>query len=220
VAWPAAAQAVTIISVDGPDSSNPADNPTGFSIGTSSITGDQQYFAVSWTQSHGYSDVAITALLSGSFRGLVHLTTALGPGATVADQVAVADFMIDLTTAERDDILLLSGLTLGPGTYFLSLAPSAGSSGNWWSEKNQATVLDAGVAFSGTFQAASPDNIDAAFLPASDFAPYFVGLTGTFSFAVTGERVDEVPEPATGLILAGAVVALGWIGRGNRLLAA
>lgn len=207
--WPAASYAITIISADGPGPPNVVpDNPTGFFIGTTPSTGEKQYFAVAWTQSQTYTDVVITALLSGSYRGDAHLTTTLGPGTTTAQQVASGSFMLDLDADERSDIQLLSGLSLGPGTYFLTLEPAAGSGGSWWNEKNQAFVLDDGVSFQGLYRTVSP-GVDATFVPASDFALFFADQS--FTFAVTGNIV-AVPEPESGLLVAGALAALGWLG--------
>jgi MYXO-CTERM domain-containing protein len=209
-AWPAASHAITIISADGLGPPNTVgNNPTGFAIGTNINSGNEQYFAVGWTQNQSYTDVAITALLSGSFRGEARLTTAIGSGTTAADQVAAGLFMLDLDTDERTDIPLLSGLTLGPGTYFLTLEPGVGSSGNWWNEFDQSFVLDSGVSFEGLYQAATP-GIDPAFIPASDFGLFFSSLS--FTFAVTGEVATAVPEPATAQILAGTLAGLGALG--------
>lgn len=199
--WPAGAHAITIVSVSG------SGQPTGFLLGTSGGTpSSEQILAVSWNQSASYTDVAITALLSGFFRGVAHLSTALGPGTTPAQEVAADDFLVQLNSADRDDIPLLSGLTLGPGSYFLILEPEGGSGGNWWRESS-VIELDAGVSLNQSVRSNDAD-IDQGFAPASTFSIVANGLP--FSYAVTGNRVDSiVAEPGCGLLLASALVGLG-----------
>jgi hypothetical protein len=199
--WPASAHAITIVSVSG------SGQPTGFLLGTSGGTpSTEQILAVSWNQSESYTDVVITALLSGFFRGVAHLSTTLGPGTTTAQEVAADDFLVQLNTADRDDIPLLSGLTLGPGSYFLTLEPESGSSGNWWLETS-VIELDAGVSLNQSVGSTNAD-IDQAFAPASTFSIIANGLP--FSYAVTGNRVDSiVSEPRGGLLFASALVGLG-----------
>jgi hypothetical protein len=77
---------------------------------------------VSWTQTGTFSNVTIQANLSstsGTASGNVYLTTQVGVGTTVAQQIATAAVSTSNTASSGLATTLLSGLTLGPGTYYL-----------------------------------------------------------------------------------------------------
>jgi hypothetical protein len=88
-----------------------------------SATGGAQY--VSWTQTGTFSNVTIQANLfstSGTASGNAYLTTQIGAGTTVAQQVAAAAVSTGNTLASGVSTTLFSGLTLGPGTYYVSVS--------------------------------------------------------------------------------------------------
>ena len=85
-------------------------------------------FAASWTQAGTFNGVSITAGVFGvpnaGVTATAWLTTAIGPGATIADQIA---------TAPITSSTIFSGLTLGPQTYYLVLLFNSGTNvAGWW----------------------------------------------------------------------------------------
>jgi hypothetical protein len=89
--------------------------------------------AASWTQSTSFQEVDISAMVGGpaSAIGTAYLTTSLGPGTTLADQIARTSFSFPPTVSY---VRFFSGLTLGPGTYYLSLTSTGGiaiDEGGW-----------------------------------------------------------------------------------------
>src|SRR5438874_8505894 len=101
-----------------------------------------QAYASSWTQTGRYTNVTITARLTSFGRtdqtGRAYLTTALGPGTTVSSQIAFTSFTFPLTLSE---VTLFSGLTLEPGTYYLSMVGNSDSGSGW--STGCAAVMDA-----------------------------------------------------------------------------
>jgi hypothetical protein len=57
----------------------------------------------------------------GDVTGQAYLMTAIGPGTTVASQAATAPFFVPGTLVTPTSADLFSGLSLGPGTYYLLL---------------------------------------------------------------------------------------------------
>jgi hypothetical protein len=82
--------------------------------------------ASSWTSARTYSDVDIAALLTGGGQGVAYLMTQIGPGTTIASEIARNSFSFPSSIAP---VSLFSGLTLPAGTYYLVLASSGG--GGW-----------------------------------------------------------------------------------------
>jgi hypothetical protein len=140
---------------------------------------------VSWTQTNKYLDVKITARLS-TFSGLVdqgtaYLTSRVGPGATEADEVAVASFTFP-STLSGSDVLLFSGLTLGPGTYYLIITGEIYSGPSWSGTLGSGPTTDIGVTHNGGFYVPQA----AAYPPASTGLPI---SERSQIFAVTGTRM-------------------------------
>ena len=162
---------------------------------------------ISWTAPGSYTDVAISAFLSSASAnnngtGTVYLTNRIGPGTTTANQIAVttlSGIAFEPSTATN----LFSGLSLGPGTYYLITARNLGPGGLGWEAffGNSAT-MDPGVII-------NPEELslsEASYPPASNF---FTAGDTAFNFDVTGNPVlPSVPEPST-LPLAGCGLLLG-----------
>lgn len=167
--------------------------------GPSSGGSGNRVFATSWTQTGTYSDVSISADLFGldapNVTATAWLTTAIGPGASIADQLAT-------TTVNSDN--LFSGLTLGPDSYFLVISISSGSSAAGWSSSSAPAPITAadvtiGSSFFGTF-------LDfPAFGPSASLV---AAPTVQFLYRVEGVTDDQtaVPEPATLSLLGAAMV--------------
>jgi hypothetical protein len=87
--------------------------------------------SVSWTQSSTYSNIRITASFfnftpsspGAAATGTAYLTTQIGSGTTVAQQIASVP--VAVTSTAPVTVTLFSGLTLGPGTYYLSVNPNS-----------------------------------------------------------------------------------------------
>jgi PEP-CTERM motif len=164
--------------------------------------------ATSWTQRAGFSNVTIDASLAStdaSFRsGTAYLMSAIGPGTTSASEVvAPVDFTAPLDSGGGPIPLtvLFSGLTLGPGSYYLVLfAPfrdqSGGSSLVWQYPTNTAFAKAPSVTIGFAFDA----NITIA--PSDPFPPANAFLTTSEPiYNVTGDSLTPVPEPSSLLLL-------------------
>jgi hypothetical protein len=154
----------------------------------------------SWTQTTTYSGVSIAAVLSssgGTATGTAYLTTQVGTGTTVAQQVATAPISISNTAPSL--ITVLSGLKLVPNTYFLVINPS--TSALVWNGSSPATVTAAaGVTVNNDF---ANFGAVAAYPPASTFG---ANKGSTLLYTVTGTLgLGSSSTPATG-----APALSGW----------
>jgi len=171
---------------------------SGGAAGVSLSPGAQE---ASWTQTGTYSNVVITALINGYYpqptTAFAQLMNAIGPGATLGNQIASATVPVPLyPDFSYASTTLFSGLTLGPGTYYLVVSQS------WaWDESQYATVVTgAGVSnLSHGFV-----NTAQAFAPSSTFTSDAYPLL----FSVSGDNVAATPEPATQLMLGVAILGL------------
>jgi hypothetical protein len=147
-----------------------------------------QFTVVSWTQTNGYRDVEISALvhsLALGDRGTAYLTKRVGPGTTLADQVAAASF-----TFPNDErgMVLLSGLTLGPGTYYLMVTGGTNLWASWFGSRGSNVISDVGVTHNGNLYVYEP----AEYPPASTGRPH----PDIFQiFAVAGTRMPPNRPP-------------------------
>jgi hypothetical protein len=158
------------------------------------------YVAESWIQSGTFGAVTITAFLEGAGEGgTAYLTTALGPGATSASQVAVAGFTFPDGVAT---VTLFSGLTLGPATYYLLLTGSTTGSDDGWVDTTSPSFTVApgvtsvpGIVFN-----------DAVHLP-GNYPPNnaYSADSDDVIFSVTG---SSVPEPGTSVTMGAALAML------------
>lgn len=168
--------------------------------------------AVSWTQTGSYTNESISArtqttIAFNQSTGTAYLLNSLGPGTTAANELAPP---VGFTTGPSPTPLF-SGLTLGPGTYYLLIDSVQGQAG--WGQANYASlteVLDSGVSNILQYQ---PSGAVAGFSPATAFTSYDPKTSGNaFAFAVTGDRAGAAtgtPEPASfGITLAGAAAVL------------
>jgi len=185
-----------------------------------------QVVAASWSQSKPYTGVSIAVLVDAcngqTPTANAYLTTRIGPGTTAMDEIARARFMVpaELPICSPSScgamVTLFSGLTLGPGNYFLTLGPDAMSSGiaGWFPALNPTVVLDTGVSEGASFITTAV----ASYPPASLFGVWFamnLTVTGTAAFAGTpgtanchGESVSALARQLGGLRAAAS--ALGF----------
>jgi hypothetical protein len=115
--------------------------------------------STSWSQSTPYTGVSIAVLVDSAIVGQTptadaYLTTRIGPGTTAMDEIAHTRFTVpaELPVCSQTScgamVTLFSGLSLGPGEYFVTLSPSAISSGTvgWFPSFNPTVVEDTGLA--------------------------------------------------------------------------
>jgi len=169
---------------------------------------DTLLLGVSFTLSDTFDNVVIQAAIESSSplaeNGPVYLTNKIGPGATAANIVAEnTSFSTDNNTPTAL-ITVLSGLTLGPGTYYLLL--DQGTTGiGWVEDTSPAVTLASGVT-------RGPDYINNGTLAATPFASnIIVDTRGGELYTVTGDLEAKgvgTPEPSS---LAFAALAFGLI---------
>lgn len=166
-----------------------------------------QVLMASWTSSFAFNNVSIFGEVSGDLGSTItaYLTTQVGPGTTVANQVASAT--ITPPSTETPGVLLLSGFNLGPGTYYLVLSgPATGNTISDWYAYDTPTYTTAPGVSAGTDGLA---NVIGG-TPNVTYAPASVFDTGpSLSIEVTGTQVVSAPEPRSGHQL---VIGIGLLG--------
>ena len=193
-----AARAATIYDVSGP-------SPFGFA--------NQTVLVEAWHQNAIYNGVTITAPLEDNssggpivgVEGTVYLTNSIGPGTTVANLVAPPVPISGLTNTFTVRTLF-SGLTLGPGTYYLTFR-STNSNPLSMSMEGSSTPIIAtgpGVADAGADGQITPD----PFPPATAVT---LSPPGNLFVSVTGNLVTNFAVPALSpsiLLVLGLALAL------------
>lgn len=180
---------------------------------------------VSWTQTVGFANVSVSAYIFSEAgpdgtpgdQYTAYLTNKIGAGTTAANQVAnpVTNFAAPFDApVPGTPALLFSGLTLGPGTYYLVIQSLNNSPSGllWESKAGLAPTFGAGVSggnFSRALSDGSVGQLNGAFAPASDFPLMDIG--GSVMYAVTGEAAanDGVPEPASRALAGLGLIAIG-----------
>jgi hypothetical protein len=182
--------------------------------------------ATSWTQSNTFSSVTIAATLfnnspsseGAAATGTAFLMTQIGAGTTTAQQIATAPVSTTATFATATPITIFSGLTLGPGTYFLVISatvPSGANSLAWSSQTTPATVVASGVTAGASFL---PGTV-AAFPPASTFFNkgrfLFYSALGILSGGTSTTAVGAPALSGWGMLLLAGMLGLSglWLVR-------
>ena len=184
----AEAPAATIVSRDG---------TLGLAVGT-------RLAVASWTQSDTFTNVNISAIYSSQQStpgaGTFYLTDDIGPGTTAAANEVASVQLLNVPTGAALQTVF-SGLTLGPGTYYLSLARDLpGVPVTWYSVSSPVVTTANGVNLESDRISAS---LDPTYSPASATSVFAANL----AFIVTGDVV-VAPEPGTLGLLALAGVSL------------
>ena len=158
-----------------------------------------QVLGVTWTQNSVFSGVSIFATIGlGPDPGFAYLTNQIGPGTTAAaNEIASGPFAFPATSTET---LLFTGLTLSPGTYYLTLTTTSGHSAGWYGTNAPTVTAAPGVTLHSDYDTFTP----APYPPATNF-----NTTATTNLLF---KVTAVPEPsAVALFLIGvAVIAAGF----------
>jgi hypothetical protein len=131
----------------------------------------------------------IAALVDSAIAGQTptanaYLTTRIGRGTTTADEIAHTQFTVpaELPVCSPAScgamVTLFSGLSLGPGNYFVTMSPIATSIGEvgWFPALNPTVLVDAGVSEGTSFIASSV----ASYPPASAFQVYTIQISPPF----------------------------------------
>jgi hypothetical protein len=158
-----------------------------------------QSVGVSWTQTIAYSDVLISATVNGSMTDVLtaYLTTNIGPGTTVANEITHASVVFP--GPSFTNLPLLNIPLLPAGTYYLTLS-SSGLTGGLAETTSPSQIIGMGVTRNPDYYTSTP----AAYPPGSSG---FLGppIAGLFVFSATG---NAVPEPAAGTLVATTSIGL------------
>ena len=188
---------------------------TGVGADGPSVNGGQ-FEAQGWAQTQTYDDVSISVELfswmpGATFDITAYLTDAIGPSAT-SSALASTSFSGETPDSNPQTFMLFSGLTLGPGDYFLTLSSTdngGGEQGALWPLECGSgcpLALDSGVTLlSQYFVNQSFGAQDLAYAPGSTFMTSSPALNLT----ITNDPPDPaVPEPAT---LPAAIVGMAGL---------
>jgi hypothetical protein len=178
------------------------------SIGGYTVDGSDA-LAVAWTQTVGITgSVSVnfqTGLSDTSGTFYAYLTSVIGTGTSVGDEIANTTFTSPDPLAGPVWIDLFDQINLGPGFYYLTIGSLDSTSGGW-SNTYDPTVTEAPGFFRGDlvtgsqFYASGGDV--ASYLPASSFSPITTVADGgdaDLMFDVS------TPEPSTIWLLGGAL---------------
>ena len=168
-----------------------------------------------WTQSQEFEDVSISVPLfsanSAAFDINAYLTSTSGPG-TSPPPIAGTSFSAAGSTAPIE-ALLFSGLTLGPGTYYLTLYGSQPSGPIWLGVQPNAgpSVITTapGVTISNAF-ASNGGDLNANYAPASTFLLNGNLIDSGTSYQDVTVTGSAVPEPSTWWLTVSGGAILIW----------
>lgn len=193
--------AATIASVGNP---NPNYIP-GFGVN------EQYALSVSWTQTKSYTDVSVYAPLgkggaNDSNPAYAYLTNRVGLGTTAANEIAKS--VVYFSPAADPTIQLFNGLTLGPGSYYVTLWSPVMAGGGWSIATDPNISLDEGVTLGPNQYAYRYVGIDKnpfvfsgwPYPPSGLYIPETISVDSYpndhLVFSVTGTEVITVaPEP-------------------------
>ena len=187
---------------------------SGFAFGGSGV------LVTSWSQTSTFTNVVITSPLLDNTpggpialtEGAVYLVNQFGPGTTSANNVAVPTLISGLTSSFTTRTLF-SGLTLGPGTYYLVWVPGTHSPDLSMSPEGgpNSIATGPGVSFVGIGNSVAVD----PFPPATNTPVSNTG-EGSFIVSVTGDLVGVPAMNETTLLLMAALLVVLIVATLNR----
>lgn len=216
------ADAATVVAVTGDTSISGGGASLAYLENGADAESYTSILAVGWTSSLSFADVTITAQVSSNnpvgATGHAFLTTRIGTGATLDNQVAATSFVFPafggIGGVFPNPVTLFTGLTLSAGTsYFLTIAPDSGFTAGWAypfgssgpiiSSDDPGVVVRPGhYIFVHDFHGGPGPN---SYTPASAFI-YPNGGGGIYlNYAVTG---NVVPEPSALALVAISLAVL------------
>ena len=163
-----------------------------------------QVLVASWSSLNTYTDVVIAADIGGlagsSQLVSAYLTTSIGPGTSVANQIGYSTVVAPLQPALTT---LFQGVTLSPGTYFLTMVAADPYIATWLYARDPSltTAPGAALGLEGTANELV-GVVNLAYFPASTFSPM---TSPNLELTVTG---TAVPEPPPGLFAVGPALVL------------
>lgn len=146
-------------------------------------------------------------ILIGSFNGVypagkAFLTTAIGVGTTPASEIVQTALSYPSISSPSAYTTVFTGLTLGPGDYYLVLeSPIQGPTEPLAFFLGDTVTTFGGISFLGDFGRVPAD----AYAPATDFVGSDVS---NYRIRISGERAVDVPAPDASALLAGLAVLL------------
>lgn len=163
-----------------------------------------QGYCTGWTQADTYDAVSICAKLNSEGAegetGRAYLTTQIGPGTSVANEIASTNFTFPL---QSTNLVLFQGLHLPTGSYYLSIIGDSTTWGSCW-ESNYKTgnvITGAGVLTLGGFgTSGSMSN----YFPASTF---YADSTIPPELTIQG---TDLNHPTLQVALSNNIVAIRW----------
>jgi len=192
-----------------PASSTPVFSVTGTVDANPSLTNDPgliDFLTDGWIQTVGISDATITAQINGTGTITAFLTNEIGPGTTqAANQIASSTFTV--TNAPQSNTeTIFTGLTLGPGTYFLTLYQSVANQGEAAAWVGDRTPVITGspefTPLAGEFGGSFVGGIDSTYIPASLFEANAVDFQSEFQLlAISTPDLSTYLTSSTGLLL-------------------
>jgi hypothetical protein len=170
--------------------------------------------AIGWSQSDSYSNVNVSASvgsLDGDSRAVsAYLSTGLGPASDAPVAMANVTVASFASSGAIIPVTLFSGLTLGPGTYYLTLFGDLTATIAWAAASAVTVAPDASLAgqysAGGLFGSVNPANPWQSTFVSQPIDFFFYDPKG---FTVTGILTAAVPEPST---LAPAIIVFAILG--------
>lgn len=176
---------------------------------------------MSWTATRSYQDVSVYVPLgqgAATYANPVYayLTTRIGGGTTKADEIATS--VTYFTPAADPTVQVFSGLTLTPGTYYLTLWSPVLAGGGWEFATEPNVLTDSGVTLGASQTAYRYIGLDRKFgqdfwnppsdlyIPASGFFPLYSNESLVFDVEA-GVDHSATPEPASFDLLGLAALA-------------
>ena len=166
-----------------------------------------EVITTSWHFTTAFSNVGILVQLDAGLNntgipraGSAFLTKSIGPGTGSNSQLGLTAYTFPMSPTT---LQLFSGLTLAPGTYFLTLS-SVDDLGGGWDATSSPFITSATGASLNQNYFANTGNQNLFFPPASTFT---AGLVYTPLFLITGDPIST-PEPSSMLLALSGCLAL------------